>query len=107
MSNPEMVTIPIAEYLNLVERDRFLSRLEEAGVDNWEWYHLAFRDENADDDSDDIEDEPLSFEEWRCVVNIEAKYEKFYDEYGDSAGAQWDYEKYHYDQYVTEFNKYP
>lgn len=57
MSNPETITIPMAEYLNLVERDLFLSRLEEAGVDNWEWYHLAFRDEDADDDSDDIEDE--------------------------------------------------
>ena len=54
MSNPEVVTIPIAEYLNLVERDRFLSRLEEAGVDNWEWYHLAFEE---DEDEDEDEDE--------------------------------------------------
>lgn len=54
MSNPEMVTIPIAEYLNLVERDTFLSKLEAAGVDNWEWYHLAFEE---DEDEDEDEDE--------------------------------------------------
>lgn len=52
----EKITIPMSKYLELVQRNLLLSRLEEAGVNNWEWYHLALRDEDADDDSDDIEE---------------------------------------------------
>lgn len=41
----ELVTIKASRLKYLVERDAFLSRLEAAGVDNWELYHLAFDDE--------------------------------------------------------------
>lgn len=48
----ETITIPMEKYLRLVERDIFLSRLEAAGVDNWEWYHLGFDKEDELDDED-------------------------------------------------------
>lgn len=32
----EFVTISVEEHLRLLERDRWLTALEEAGVDNWE-----------------------------------------------------------------------
>lgn len=35
MANPEMVTIPLAEYLSLKEDAEWLQALENAGVDNW------------------------------------------------------------------------
>lgn len=37
----EMITITKSEYDYLVQRDALLSRLEEAGVNNWEGYDLA------------------------------------------------------------------
>lgn len=45
MAEQKTITIPLEKYLELVERDLFLSRLEESGVDNWEWYHLALKDD--------------------------------------------------------------
>ena len=36
--NEEMVTITKAEYDELMDRDEELTRLEAAGVDNWEGY---------------------------------------------------------------------
>lgn len=53
MPEEKTITIPMETYLELVERDLFLSRLEAAGVDNWEWYHMAF--ENQDDDEEDCD----------------------------------------------------
>ena len=43
--NVETITITKKEYDRLVERDEFLSRLEGAGVDNWEGYSYAFDEE--------------------------------------------------------------
>lgn len=37
----QTVTIPKVEYKRLLERAAFLQRLENAGVDNWEWYDSA------------------------------------------------------------------
>lgn len=48
----EMITIPYSEYESLKEDAAFLRRLEAAGVDNWEWYHLAFDDEDEDEEDD-------------------------------------------------------
>ncbi len=33
-----MINIPIKEYISLLIDSEKLSRLEEGGVDNWEWY---------------------------------------------------------------------
>lgn len=41
MSNSEMVTIPMSEYLSLSEDARWLQALEHAGVDNWSGYDYA------------------------------------------------------------------
>jgi hypothetical protein len=49
----DTVTITRKEYESLLEDSAFLRRLEAAGVDNWEWYHLAFPDEEEDGDFDD------------------------------------------------------
>lgn len=40
----ETVTIPRSRYDELIEADRMLSRLEAAGVDNWEGYDDAMGD---------------------------------------------------------------
>ncbi len=37
----ETVTIPKKEYEQLIEDQRVLSALEQAGVDNWQWYDVA------------------------------------------------------------------
>jgi hypothetical protein len=42
------VTITLEEFTELVEARDFLYRLEAAGVDNWDGYHLAM--EGDDDD---------------------------------------------------------
>ncbi|MDT8900636.1 hypothetical protein [Anaeroselena agilis] len=46
----EVVIVPKAEYDRLQERDKFLSCLEAAGVDNWEGYEdaCAMRDVRED-----------------------------------------------------------
>lgn len=49
MPTEETVTIPLSEYEDLKRSSLFLSRLEAAGVDNWEGYDLAFEDEDEDD----------------------------------------------------------
>lgn len=41
MTNPEMVTIPLSEYLSLQEDAEWLQALENAGVDNWSGYDYA------------------------------------------------------------------
>lgn len=45
----ETVTIPVTEYESLKEDERFLGRLQAAGVDNWEGYEYAFEDDEDDD----------------------------------------------------------
>jgi hypothetical protein len=40
------VTISSEEYLRLLGRDAELSKLEAAGVDNWEGYAAAIREED-------------------------------------------------------------
>ena len=42
--NGEVVQILLVEYERLLKRDEILSKLEGAGVDNWEGYDLAFED---------------------------------------------------------------
>jgi hypothetical protein len=37
----ETVTISKTEYEDLLARDRFLTRLQDAGVDNWNGYDYA------------------------------------------------------------------
>ena len=37
----QTVTIPKVEYNRLLNRAERLQRLEDAGVDNWEWYDSA------------------------------------------------------------------
>jgi len=49
MSTPNDITIPRKMFDRLVYREELLSRLEQAGVDNWEGYHLAFRDDEDED----------------------------------------------------------
>jgi hypothetical protein len=49
--------------------------------------------------------ELLSFEDWCSEEDIEEKYERFYDEYGDSACSLWEYKERHYQEYVENFKK--
>lgn len=37
----ETITIPMTEYLSLLEASKWLTALENAGVDNWEGYDFA------------------------------------------------------------------
>ena len=39
----EMITISKEEYDKLIERNTWISALEEAGVDNWEGYDEAIK----------------------------------------------------------------
>lgn len=41
----------LSRYRQLEADSRKLARLEAAGVDNWEGYHLAFSDEDEDEDA--------------------------------------------------------
>lgn len=47
-----MVTIPMKEYLRLIDVDAFMDALEAAGVDNWEGYEIACRIYNGDEDDE-------------------------------------------------------
>ena len=49
----ERITILKTEYDQLLERDRILTALEAAGVDNWEGYSEALRDK-PDETYEDI-----------------------------------------------------
>jgi len=40
----ETITIPKAEYEELIRDQEFLRNLEAAGVDNWEGYHFGYGD---------------------------------------------------------------
>lgn len=42
----ETVTIPKNKYLELLEDQEKLRRLEVGGVDNWEWYSACFEDDD-------------------------------------------------------------
>lgn len=46
----EMITIPKKEYNKLQERDRLLSCLEAAGVDNWDGWDFAIESYQAGGD---------------------------------------------------------
>lgn len=41
----DWVKVLITEYEHLKDRDEELTKLENAGVDNWEWYDEALRGE--------------------------------------------------------------
>jgi hypothetical protein len=45
----DYVTITAKEYEELKARDDELTLLENAGVDNWEWYCEALRGQDEDD----------------------------------------------------------
>ena len=44
----EMITITLKEYNDLKRSELELMRLDDAGVDNWEWNYMRYRDENGD-----------------------------------------------------------
>lgn len=46
----ETVTIPKSEYESLLRESRKLRALENAGVDNWEWYGDAMSELYDDED---------------------------------------------------------
>lgn len=49
--NPDgTVTISRSEYDSLLDDSKTLSKLEAAGVDNWEGYSYAFEDDYDEDD---------------------------------------------------------
>ena len=48
---------------------------------------------------------PLPFDEWCYDSNIEEKYRRFHDEYGDAAALLSEYKEYHYNEYLEEFKK--
>ena len=48
-----IITIGMEHYLQLLKDSEFLSRLEAAGVDNWEGYSEAFGDDDDDWDDED------------------------------------------------------
>ena len=48
----ETVEIPAKEYQSLLSRDRLLSNLEAAGVDNWDGYSDCVEDEEEDNEDD-------------------------------------------------------
>lgn len=50
MSNPEMVQIPLSEYLSLKDDSAWLAALENAGVDNWSGIDFARQLYNEDND---------------------------------------------------------
>lgn len=49
--------------------------------------------------------EPLSFSQWCYEVDIEAQYQRFYDEYGYSACSLTEYKERHYEEYLQNFSK--
>lgn len=44
------ITITIEEYGNLIDARDLLYRLEAAGIDNWDGYHLAMKGDREEDD---------------------------------------------------------
>lgn len=46
----ETITILVSHYKSLKEDSEFLSRLEAAGVDNWDGYYYACQNEDEDED---------------------------------------------------------
>jgi hypothetical protein len=51
-----------------------------------------------------------TLEEWISESNASEEYDRFYNEYGDSAASRWDWYEHHYADYVaaveaeTDFN---
>lgn len=45
-SDDETVTITATEYASLKRDSETLGKLERAGVDNWDWYYEALREED-------------------------------------------------------------
>lgn len=52
-----------------------------------------------------MKNNPLSLDEWAESVNIEARYKSFHDEYGDAAALFSDYKKYHYEEYLRNYDR--
>jgi len=48
--NEDTVVISRKEYDQLLRQAEILQKLEDAGVDNWEYYYLAFQDEEEEDE---------------------------------------------------------
>ena len=48
----ETVTITKKHYNDLLEDSRLLQCLQNAGVDNWDWYSEALKEFNEDDEED-------------------------------------------------------
>lgn len=53
------------------------------------------------------ESKPLSFDEWCYQSNVEGKYVRYYEEYGDSMSLLSVYKEYHYQCYLERFEKTP
>ncbi len=49
MAAPGMIEIPFEEYDRLVDSENFLEALNQAGVDNWEGYDVAYQIYNGQD----------------------------------------------------------
>lgn len=58
----ETIEITKQEYFNLRKSSEILNRLENGGVDNWDWYSDSIYDENLQD-FDEFEEE-LKEEIW-------------------------------------------
>lgn len=48
----EMVTITKKEYESLIRDSKLLTALEDAGVDNWDWYSDAYQAAFGEDEED-------------------------------------------------------
>ncbi len=54
MADPNVVTIPLAEYLGYQDDRNWLAALEFVGVDNWEGYDTAVQLFNGEITEEDI-----------------------------------------------------
>lgn len=46
----DTITIPVSEYYELINNQKWLWALEEAGVDNWEGIHYAYELRDINDE---------------------------------------------------------
>ena len=58
----ETVTISLKQYMQLLDASIMLECLEAQGVDNWEGYHLAWREARALIDDEATEEEYMAEE---------------------------------------------
>jgi hypothetical protein len=49
----ELILVNRDDYFDLLKRDRTLSALEAAGVDNWDGYPFAFENDDEEEGDDD------------------------------------------------------